>query len=177
MWMSRKAWSELTATVVRRYETEIIELKYTLEGLRAQRDRDLAAERVVVAGLRERLIDNEGRTRAALAMRDLMTIQINQLQDERGQFLQKLTDPSYRIGITIPKISSDPVVMPPGVDFEDMGDARAAQHGYSDHIPVDGKPVEDDDLTGLVGQVYDPASELGQPPSLLPDDQNLGPND
>jgi len=126
--------------------------------------------------LRERLIKAEGDARSAQAMRDLLVIQNTQLQEERGQFLQKILDPLFRPEIRVPKISHGPSVQPPGVDFEDMGDAQASAHGYSDQIPVDyGEHVEEP-LTGLSGAVYDPASELGAELPRLGDDPAAAPD-
>lgn len=141
---------------------------------------DARLQRLLVdnVGLRERLITAEGAMKAAQAMNDLLTIEINVAKQERAQFLQKLFDPTSPIVIQAPKISKDPVLMPPGVDFEDMGDHNASVAGYADQIPLDrlDEPTPlGDELTGLSGQVYDPASELGVSQPRLGDDSQIAP--
>jgi hypothetical protein len=128
--------------------------------------------------LEERLLTAEAEARSAKAMRDLLVVQNAQLQEERGQFLQKVLDPDFRPVIRVPKIQTMPTVTAPGVDFEDMGDDMARHSGYADHIPVnEGEHVleRQEEITGLTGQVYDPASELGAEHERLPDGPSLHP--
>lgn len=161
MWISKKAWSDLLGAVIQRYERELTELKAQIE---QHRVRHMEAVRLHLS-LRERLIEAEAAKRAAQATRDVLVVQNAQLQEERGQFLQKILTPEFAPKIRVPQIQSQPSVAAPGVDFEDMGDAAAVQQGLADHIPVarDGEHIleREEDITGLVGQVYDPASELG----------------
>jgi regulator of replication initiation timing len=169
MWISKQAWSELLTGVIARYEAELTDWKQRA----AQYVEKMDALRTVNTQLRERLIEAEAAKRAAQATRDLLIVQNGQLQEERGQFLQKILNPEFRPQIRVPKIESAPTVTGPGVDFEDMGDAAAAHHGYADNIPAaDGEHVLErlDDITLLTGRVYDPASELGAEQPRLGDE-------
>lgn len=165
------AWNEQVAELRREIEASnanLVTFDDRIHGLRTDNDR-----------LRERLIAAEGHAKSAQAMRDLLVIQNSQLQEERGQFLQKILDPMFRPTIRVPKISHGPTIQPPGVDFEDMGDAQAKQYGYSDEIPVDqGEHVlePEEPITGLSGVAYDPASELGAELPRLGDDPGSAPD-
>ena len=128
--------------------------------------------------LRERLIDAEATARAALARADLVTLQLNKLQDERDQLLAHALDSAHKVQIRTPAIQRTPSLHPPGVDFEDLGDDGAASAGYDiperqDVDALTGTAL--DDLVGeLRGAVYDPASDLGLGQGVGPAERQVG---
>lgn len=108
--------------------------------------------------LRERLIAAEGAARGLQAIADSAMLAQNKLQRERDEFLAKILDPSFKPTIVTPQIVRDPVVHAPGVDFEDIGDDNARREGYD-------VPIKGEELTGLLGRVYDPAADAAGSPS------------
>ena len=108
--------------------------------------------------LHERLIEAEGVSRGSKALADALILRQNQLQDERDQLFTKLFNPEHKVAIMTPRIAREPVTMPPGVDFEDIGDDNAARGGYD-------LSLRGEELTGLLGQVYDPAAEAAGSPT------------
>lgn len=174
MWINKivyqtliSAWNEQLADLHREIDAA--------QGSIRERDAQIDQLHADIRRLRHDFIAAEGAKRAAQAMCDLLTVQFNHAHHERGEFLAKLLDPAHRPEIQVPKISQSPVVMPPGVEFEDMGDIRARHEGHGDPLPVD-PLTRVDDVEGLVGRVYDPASALGSELPRLGDDVTLHPD-
>lgn len=127
------------------------------KAVRTERELTMALHHAIDE-LHERLIEAEGAARGAKAISDSLILRTNQLQQERDQLFTKLFNPDHKIAIATPKIVRDAVVMPPGVDFEDIGDESARREGYD-------VPLRDGTLTELLGQVYDPAADAAGSPT------------
>ena len=139
MWINKHVWAQLQDLVSSMKELG----NYHVNEI-AKRDRALA-------DLHARHAEAEAAKRAALVRADLMTLRVNQLQDERDQLLTKLM-PDLKI--STPRIQEAPILMPPGIDFEDIGDDRADLEGHDRHpAPA----VHDPDVVeGMIGQTVTP---------------------
>lgn len=152
MWINRKAYEQWVG--------QVRTLQAFTEGIAASTQAQLAEKDAEITRLRDRLDAREARhteslrsAAAAKAYSDIWRVRVTELTIERAELLAKLVP---GLNLAVPHIQQDPVVMPPGIDFEDMGDAAAAMSSYADSHPVEGmtsRRVDD-----LVERVDNPGS-------------------
>lgn len=157
MWINRHLWNELQVARLSTEQALLDRIEALTAKIRGERA-SLADLRKENTTLRERLITAEATARSAATMSDLFTIRVNQLEHERTLYLQKLFDPTVPVQLPVPHVGRMPAVVGPGNLFEDQGDASADPTGRVDE---DDTPIPLEDLSGLLGQVYDPAATLG----------------
>jgi hypothetical protein len=112
----------------------------------------------LIAQLHTQYATADGDRRAALVRADLMTVRVNQLQDERDQLFTKLMPD---IKIATPRVAHAGAVLPPGISFEDLGDEQARLHGYGtddmhDLHEAAGAITDDEQIDGLLGTTVPP---------------------
>lgn len=169
MWVSKQALALMTV-VIDRAEQAANDARGELRLARQDRDTDFATAGAVERSLRERLIEAEARARAATVRAELMTLRVNQLQQERDALLHKAMPD---LAIMTPWVGQPPIVMPPGADFEDMGDAAAGVgHAQAERIPAEPavavRSGDDEPDEGLSGSIFDHIAGPGEHGDPLP---------
>lgn len=123
MWINRNAYAA--------YRSDVERIKAALDAY----ERTLTLRDAEIRDLRHKLEVAEGAVREAVrtsaassAYLDALRLQLNEIRLERGALLDKL----YGLKVVTPVIQDTPTTMPPGTDFDDMGDARAKMEGLAD---------------------------------------------
>jgi len=182
MWISRKAFTDMQAgwsARQRELQMQITQLELRLGDVQRARAIEANEARDTERLLTKRIMSIIGDARAAQVRADLVTIQVNQLQEERVILLDRVLSGSGGFAPKVPHIGSTARTVEPGTSFEDMGDEQAAASGLirePDPWPMDWsgpkRASEADagtevgvgftgDEAGLPGTVYTPTA----PPS------------
>jgi len=132
MWISRKAFTDMQAgwsARQRELQLRIDTLELRLGDVQRLRATEIAEARGVERQLTKQIITMIGDTRAAQMRADLVTIQLNQLQEERVILLNQALSGSGGFAPKVPHIGPAARTVEPGTSFEDMGDEQAAASG------------------------------------------------
>lgn len=140
MWINKKAykaWAEEVRALQGHLKT-VIELAEAFD-----RDKDKLREQLerAEASLQAALLretEVRGQLRTARAYSDTWRLQLNHLQLQTAEFLARLL-PGY--SVRSPQIEMQAEFLPPGLDFEDLGDDRAHHFGYAPEHPMAGQPA------------------------------------
>ncbi len=157
MWINKhahRAWVEQ----VKNREHFLADLQRHIEKQRltiAADQHDLAALRDQVLKLTAQIGSYKAVSAAHKAYGDLWRVQVNHLQQQVADLLSRQI-PGYKV--PTPVIESDKELLPPGYDFEDMGDAAWEQMGYADAHPV-----------SAAGTPRIPVDDLDSPEVMAPD--------
>ena len=132
VWIARRVWDHTLGSAARLQELLVatreaydqLQKRYDVLQTKLDQSREVEAQAKIVLASRE-------------ATFDTLRLQLNEFRLERGVLLQKL----YGITLTVPTIEKSPTTIPPGTDFNDMGDARAQMEGLADMHDLD--PLKD----------------------------------
>lgn len=168
MWIRKYAWTQWTKDVAR----EIVGLRNIISdkdsqvaGLRNQvHDLGvaLAAARAKTETVIQSTVEERIEAAAAKAYADLLRVRVNHLELQNADLFSRVLA-GYRV--PTPQVTTDAVMPPPGVDFEDMGDEMAAKMGYADAVPVTAEPLPQSTIVPY--QDYNDGLERVDDPTLL----------
>lgn len=121
MWIKREVFQELqrTATSLK----ELADRYYAGLGVREAVIKQLQAREIELLQEIGTKIATESR---AVAVADIWRVRVNELVIERAALLARLLP---GLEIVTPIVERSPMVLPAGIDFEDMGDAAARMTG------------------------------------------------
>jgi len=171
MWISRKAFTDMQAgwsARQRELQLQITQLELRLGDVQRARALENNEARDTERLLTKRIMAIIGDARAAQMRADLVTIQVNQLHEERVILLDRALSGSGGFAPKVPHIGSTVRTQEPGSSFEDMGDEQAAASGLirePDPWPMNwsGPKAADPSDAGLdVGSGFD-GGESGLP--------------
>lgn len=132
MWISRKAFVDMqSGWSARQHELQlrIDTLEMRLADLSRLREKERDQAHQVERQLTSRILAQIGDTRSSQTRADLVTIQVNQLQEERVILLDRALSGSGGFAPKVPHIGPAARTQEPGITFEDMGDEQAAASG------------------------------------------------
>jgi len=144
MWINKKAYREWATEVRAVIEAAKLQAQNLFGQIDArdrtirQLEKELATMRANLALAIEHHSVTEGKLKATRAYADTWRLQLNHLQLERGDLMARLL-PGY--SVRAPQIEMQAEFLPPGLDFEDMGDDRAHHFGYAPEHPIEGQPA------------------------------------